>query len=99
MGIGINPTLAARVRDADVLLVIGERLGEMTTSGYTLLDAPIPQQSLLHVHPDAAELGRVYQPTLAIQSTPGAFLEAMTKLPALGSEAVQATGARRARRL
>ena len=45
VGIGINPRLAARVRDADVLLVIGERLGEMTTSGYTLLDAPSPRQS------------------------------------------------------
>jgi acetolactate synthase-1/2/3 large subunit len=88
VGIGINPKLAARVREADVLLVIGERLGEMTTSGYTLLDAPAPRQSLLHVHPDAGELGRVYQPALAIQSTPGAFLDAMAELPVLGSQAV-----------
>ena len=64
VGIGINPKLAARVRDADVLLVIGERLGEMTTSGYTLLDAPVPAQALIHVHPGAEELGRVYQPAL-----------------------------------
>ncbi len=88
VGIGINPKLAARVREADVLLVIGERLGEMTTSGYTLLDAPAPRQSLLHVHPDAAELGRVYQPALAIASTPGTFLDAMAELPVLGSQAV-----------
>ena len=74
VGIGINPQLAARVRDADVLLVIGERLGEMTTSGYTLLDVPNPRQSLLHVHPGAEELGRVYQPQVAIAATPGAFL-------------------------
>jgi len=74
VGIGINPHLAARVRDADVLLVIGERLGEMTTSGYTLLDVPNPRQSLLHVHPGAEELGRVYQPQVAIAATPGAFL-------------------------
>ncbi|HEY6828624.1 MAG TPA: thiamine pyrophosphate-binding protein, partial [Gemmatimonadaceae bacterium] len=74
VGIGINPALAARVRDADVLLVIGERLGEMTTSGYTLLDVPVPRQSLIHVHPGAEELGRVYQPELAIAATPGAFL-------------------------
>jgi len=77
VGIGINPKLAARVRDADVLLVIGERLGEMTTSGYTLLDVPVPKQWLAHVHPGADELGRVYQPAVAIAATPGAFLEAI----------------------
>ncbi len=81
VGIGINPKLAARVRDADVLLVIGERLGEMTTSGYTLLDVPSPRQQLLHVHPSPDELGRVYQPDVAIAATPGAFLAAMNELP------------------
>ncbi len=74
VGIGINPLLAARVRDADVLLVIGERLGEMTTSGYTLLSVPVPRQTLIHVHPGSGELGRVYQPAIAIAATPGAFL-------------------------
>ena len=74
VGIGISPKLAARVRDADVLLVIGERLGEMTTSGYSLLDVPMPAQALIHVHPGAEELGRVYQPAIAIAATPGAFL-------------------------
>ena len=77
VGIGINPKLAARVRDADVLLVIGERLGETTTSGYTLVDVPSPRQTLIHVHPGADELGRVYQPRLAIAATPGAFLAAI----------------------
>ena len=77
VGIGINPKLAARVKSADVLLVIGERLGEMTTSGYTLLDVPVPHQALIHVHPGAEELGRVYQPALAINATPGAFLAAI----------------------
>jgi len=77
VGIGINPRLAARVREADVLLVVGERLGEMTTSGYALLDVPVPKQTLVHVHPDAMELGRVYQPALAIAATPRAFLEAV----------------------
>jgi acetolactate synthase-1/2/3 large subunit len=81
VGIGINPKLAARVRDADVLLVIGERLGEMTTSGYTLLDVPTPSQTLIHVHPGADELGRVYQPALAINATPGAFLAAVSAQP------------------
>lgn len=77
VGIAINPGLAARVRDADLVIVIGERLGEMTTSGYTLLDAPQPRQTLIHVHPGAEELGRVYHPALAIAATPGAFLDAM----------------------
>jgi len=82
VGIGINPQLAARVRDTDVLLVIGERLGEMTTSAYTLLDVPVPRQRLLHVHPDPEELGHVYQPEVALCATPGAFLEALAQLPA-----------------
>jgi acetolactate synthase I/II/III large subunit len=81
VGIGINPKLAARVRDADVLLVIGERLGEMTTSGYTLLHVPSPAQILIHVHPGPDELGSVYQPALAIAATPGAFVAAMNALP------------------
>jgi len=74
VGIGSNPLLSARVRDADVLLVLGERLGETTTAGYTLLDVPKPRQTLIHVHPGADELGSVYQPALAIAATPGAFL-------------------------
>jgi acetolactate synthase-1/2/3 large subunit len=77
VGIGINPALAARVRDADVVLVIGERLGEMTTSGYSLLSVPTPTQALVHVHPGADELGSVYQPAIAIAATPGAFLAAI----------------------
>ncbi len=77
VGIGINPKLAARVKSADVLLVIGERLGEMTTAGYTLLEVPVPRQALIHVHPGAEELGRVYQPALAINASPGAFLAAI----------------------
>ena len=68
VGIGINPALAERVRSADLLLVVGPRLGEMTTSGYTLLDVPKPRQTLVHVHPGAEELGRVYQAELPILS-------------------------------
>ena len=80
-GIGINPALAARIRDADVLLVVGERLGEMATSGYTLLEAPMPRQSLIHVHPGNDELGRVYQPALAVNATPREFFEALIAAP------------------
>ncbi|WP_308916301.1 thiamine pyrophosphate-binding protein [Jannaschia sp. LMIT008] len=72
VGIGPNPALADRVRGADVLLALGPRLGEMTTSGYTLPVPPVPAQSLIHVHPDPSELGRVYRPDLAVAARPGA---------------------------
>jgi acetolactate synthase-1/2/3 large subunit len=65
-GIGINPRLAQRYRDADLLLVAGARLGESTTSGYTLVDIPVPQLPLVHAYPDPEELGRTYFPTLPI---------------------------------
>ena len=68
VGIGINPKLAQRIKDADLVIAVGARLGEMTTSGYTLLDAPLPAQSLVHVHASAEELGRVYQAQLMINA-------------------------------
>jgi acetolactate synthase-1/2/3 large subunit len=68
VGIGINPKLAARIRASDLILAIGPRLGEMTTGGYTLLDAPCPRQRLVHIHAAAEELGRVYQADLMINS-------------------------------
>ncbi len=87
VGIAMNPKLAARVRAADVLLVIGERLGEMVTTGYTLLSAPEPAHTLIHIHPDATELGRVYHPTLAIQSSMPAAAVALAALPPFASPA------------
>jgi acetolactate synthase-1/2/3 large subunit len=80
VGIGINPALADRVREADVLLVAGPRLGEMTTSGYTLVDVPVPRQTLVHVHPGAEELGRVYQAQLPILSGMEQFAAAVRDL-------------------
>ncbi len=70
VGIGINPALAERVKSADVLLALGPRLGEMTTSGYTLLSVPEPSQRLVHVHLDPSEFGRVYRPMLAVAASP-----------------------------
>jgi acetolactate synthase I/II/III large subunit len=67
VGIGINPKLAARVREADLILAVGVRLGEMTTGGYELLAVPRPQQTLVHLHPGAEELGRVYAADLMLQ--------------------------------
>jgi len=68
VGIGINPKLAARVKDADLLIAIGPRLGEMTTSGYSIIASPVPQQKLVHIHASMEELGSVYQADLMIAS-------------------------------
>jgi acetolactate synthase-1/2/3 large subunit len=80
IGIGVNPRLAERVKDADLLLVVGARLGEMTTSGYTLLDVPVPRQTLVHVHAGAEELGRVYRAELPINSGYPQFVESLAQL-------------------
>jgi acetolactate synthase-1/2/3 large subunit len=80
VGVGLNPRLAARVREADLLLVVGPRLGEMTTSRYTLLVPPTPEQTLVHVHPGAEELGRVYRPELPILAGMEAFADAVRDL-------------------
>jgi acetolactate synthase-1/2/3 large subunit len=69
VGIGINPALAATVRAADLLIVVGARLGEMTTGGYELIEAPRPSQRLVHLHPGAEELGRVYAADLMLQAS------------------------------
>jgi acetolactate synthase-1/2/3 large subunit len=66
--IGLDPGLARRVEEADLLVAVGGRLGDVATRGYTLLDVPRPRQTLVHVHPDPAELGAVYEPDLAIVS-------------------------------
>jgi acetolactate synthase I/II/III large subunit len=69
VGIGVNPKLAARIRDCDLLIAVGTRLTEIETQGYTLPAAPpVTPQPLVHVHPDPDELGRVYEPALAILS-------------------------------
>ena len=86
VGIGINPLLAKHIRDADLILAIGPRLGEMTTGGYTLLQAPRPLQKLVHIHSSAEELNRVYQADLAIHASMNAAarsLEVLTAPPDL----------------
>jgi acetolactate synthase I/II/III large subunit len=86
VGIAINPKLAARIRESDLVIALGVRLGEMTTGGYTLLEAPRPKQKLIHIHPGAEELGRVYAADLLMQAAvPAAAraLEALTAPPEL----------------
>lgn len=73
LGIGPNPALLARVREADLLLLVGGRLSEMPSQGYSLLDIPGDGSRLVHVHPDAGELNRVYRAGLAIHAAPDAF--------------------------
>ncbi|MDJ0936829.1 MAG: thiamine pyrophosphate-binding protein [Kiloniellales bacterium] len=82
VGIGVNPKLRARIQAADLLLVLGARLGEITSGGYTLIQVPRPIQKLVHIHPGAEELGQVYQPELAIHASPRAFLAAACGLNA-----------------
>jgi acetolactate synthase-1/2/3 large subunit len=82
VGLGINPALARRVRESDLLIAIGPRLGEATTGGYTLIEAPVPSQKLVHIHASAEELGRVYQSTLAIQATMNAAARSLEVLTA-----------------
>ncbi len=78
--IGQDPALASRLRDADLLLVIGSRLGDIATRGYTTLEPPSTPQTLVHVHADPDELGRVFQPDLPIASGSPQFLAAARAL-------------------
>ncbi|HEY8442572.1 MAG TPA: thiamine pyrophosphate-binding protein [Xanthobacteraceae bacterium] len=77
LGIGPNPELLARIKESDLILLIGGRLSEMPSQSYTLLDIPAPSQPLVHVHPDAGELGKLYRAPLAINASPTAFSAAL----------------------
>ena len=92
VGIGINPALARRIKDADVVLAIGPRLGEMTTSGYTLFDIPTPQQRLIHVHAGAEELGSVYAAELLINASMQECAAALAELVPLNAIAWSGEG-------
>jgi acetolactate synthase I/II/III large subunit len=80
LGIGPNPKLTARVKASDLIVLIGGRLSEMQSQGYTLIDIPSPQMTFVHVHPGVEELGRVYRPHLAINATPASFAIAAAAL-------------------
>ncbi|MDR3511660.1 MAG: thiamine pyrophosphate-binding protein [Caulobacteraceae bacterium] len=82
LGLGANPRLVARVKAADLIVCVGGRLGEVASQGYSLLEIPAPQTRLVHVHPGAEELGRVYAPHLAIHASPRRFAAALARLPA-----------------
>lgn len=80
LGTSANPKLIQSIKDSDLLLVIGARIGEMTSAGYTMVNIPVPEQKLIHVHSGAEELGRVYYPTLPINATMSAFSKQLRAL-------------------
>jgi acetolactate synthase-1/2/3 large subunit len=86
LSLGMNPALAERVQTADVILAVGTRLGEINTAAYTLLEVPTPKQQLIHIHVDAAELGRVYRPTIAVQAAPATAAAMLRAMQAPGTE-------------
>jgi acetolactate synthase-1/2/3 large subunit len=97
LGLGVSPKLAERVRDSDLLLVIGSRLSETVSNGYTLIESPVPRQPLVHVHPDPQELGRVYHARLPIQASLSRFALALDGLePVAGQPWADWTAAARA---
>ena len=78
-----DPKVSERLKQADFVLAVGTRLGDVTTEGYTLLQPPRPQATLVHVYPDANEIGRVYQPDLAIVASMAEFAAAVKRLEPL----------------
>ncbi|MDP8250760.1 thiamine pyrophosphate-dependent enzyme [Pseudochrobactrum saccharolyticum] len=76
-GVGMLPHVKALIRDADLILAINVRFGEMTTDGYTLLNVPVPQQKLIHVHPSDAEIGKIYVPDLGVHACPSSFAQSL----------------------
>lgn len=82
LSLGMNPALRQAVAEADVILAIGTRLGDIATDGYTLLRIPQPQQRLIHCHRDAHELGRIYQAEIAVQAEASALLQALSGVEA-----------------
>ncbi|MES2028207.1 MAG: thiamine pyrophosphate-binding protein [Pseudomonadota bacterium] len=87
ISLGCSRPLMARVKTADLLLVIGDRLGDVTTNHYSLFEVPTPKQVLIHVFPGPEEIGRVYVPTLGIPANSSRFAEALARLPSLESSA------------
>jgi acetolactate synthase-1/2/3 large subunit len=90
LGIGVNPPLGKRIRESDLIVAVGPRLGESTTGGYTLFKLPVPDQKMVHVHASAEELGRVYQATLPINSGMAHFAAAARAMKPVDASAWKA---------
>ena len=91
LGIGVNPPLGKRIRESDLIIAIGPRLGESTTGGYTMFELPVPKQKMVHVHAGAEELGRVYQATLPINSGMANFAAAAKAMKPVDASAWKAS--------
>lgn len=85
LNVGTNPALANRLRNSDALLLIGSRLGDIETQGYSLIDPASPHCTLIHIHPDPDEPGHVYAPDMKLIAPSAEFIEALSKLPKLGN--------------
>ncbi|MBL4812196.1 MAG: thiamine pyrophosphate-binding protein [Rhodobacteraceae bacterium] len=81
LGVAVNPTLGARLKNADALLLLGTRLGDIETQGYTLAAPGHHSQRICHIHVSADELGQVWQPELAVTARADHFVEALAELP------------------
>ncbi len=86
LGLGANPALIERIKGSDLLLVVGSRLDGLSTAGYSLIDIPRPQQPMVHVYPDPAELGRIYQADLLINATLPEFAATVRAMPPVDSK-------------
>lgn len=84
LNVGINPELAQRVRDADLILLLGTRFGDIETQGYTLVDPADPQKTIIHIHADADEIGRVYTPAIGVTASAPAALRQLANAGAVG---------------
>lgn len=85
-GVGMPPHVQRLIREADAILAVNVRFGEMTTDAYTLMDVPVPKQKLIHVHGAESELGKIYVPTIGIQAGPNAFAAALEPIERSPSE-------------
>ena len=82
LGLNVNPKLIQRIKDSDLVVLVGGRLGEIPSQGYRLFDIPAPRMTFVHVYAHAEEFGRVYAPDLAIHATPRPFAAALRELRA-----------------
>ena len=92
LGLGSNPELIRYIKESDLVLLVGGRMSEVPSQSYTLLGIPVPAQRLVHVHPDAGELNRVYRANLAINVSPASFAGALESLAPTGAPAWAAAG-------
>ncbi len=87
VGLGVNPKLIERIKKADLVVLLGGRMSEVPSQGYTLLGIPVSAQQLIHIHPDPDELNRVYQADMAVVAAPDAFCDALAQQTALPASA------------